>query len=146
MSVQLSKYFDNIFMMFNMFFRKGHGCKTTLLHLNDCLKTGKCVSSNNRAPRLTFTDPWKPKMRPGAREESVNNYIVLQKANLPSLEIPRLRTMAIKCFKIIHDLSPPCLSNLVSCRESTYSFRYTNSIYWLTHVYPALFFLKRGWQ
>ena len=28
--------------------------------------------SNNRAPRWTFTDPCKPELRPGAREESTS--------------------------------------------------------------------------
>ena len=28
--------------------------------------------SNNRAPRWTFTDPCKPEVRPGAREESAS--------------------------------------------------------------------------
>ena len=28
--------------------------------------------TNNRAPRWTFTDPWKPEVRPGAREESAS--------------------------------------------------------------------------
>ena len=28
--------------------------------------------TNNRAPRWTFTDPCKPDMRPGAREESAS--------------------------------------------------------------------------
>ena len=28
--------------------------------------------TNNRAPRWTFTDPCKPEVRPGAREESVS--------------------------------------------------------------------------
>ena len=37
-----------------------------------------------------------------------SNYVqLLHRACLPSLEIRRLRTMAIECFKIIHDLSPP---------------------------------------
>ena len=34
--------------------------------------------------------------------------------------------MAIECFKIIHDLSPPCLSDLVSYKNSSYNFRYSN--------------------
>ena len=33
-----------------------------------------CVT-NNRAPRWTFTDPCKPEVRPGAREESALNLI-----------------------------------------------------------------------
>ena len=28
--------------------------------------------TNNRAPRWTFTDPCKPEVRPGAREESAS--------------------------------------------------------------------------
>ena len=34
--------------------------------------------------------------------------------------------MAIECFKIIHDLSPNCLSDLVTLKNSSYSFRYSN--------------------
>lgn len=37
-----------------------------------------------------------------------------------------MRTMAIEVFKILHDLCPPVLSNLVQKRESSYSFRYSN--------------------
>ena len=51
---------------------------------------------------------------------------LLQRSGLPTLEIRRLRNMAIECFKIIHDLSLPCLSDLVSLRDPAYSFRYTN--------------------
>ena len=51
---------------------------------------------------------------------------LLTRAKTPSLEIKRLRTMAIECFKIIHDLSPPCLSDLVSYKKSSYNFRYSN--------------------
>ena len=51
---------------------------------------------------------------------------LLHRANLPTLEIKRMRTMAIECFKIIHDLSPNCLSDLVTLKNSSYSFRYSN--------------------
>ena len=41
--------------------------------------------TNNRAPRWTFTDPCKPEVRPGAREESVHitNFPFLS-SNIPS--------------------------------------------------------------
>jgi hypothetical protein len=45
---------------------------------------------------------------------------------MPTLEIKRMRTMAIECFKIVHDLSPNCLSDLVTFKNSSYSFRYSN--------------------
>ena len=32
--------------------------------------------TNNREPRWTFTDPWKPEVRPGAREESAVGMIL----------------------------------------------------------------------
>ena len=35
------------------------------------LMQGHC-GTNNRAPRWTFTDPCKPEVRPGAREESAS--------------------------------------------------------------------------
>jgi hypothetical protein len=51
---------------------------------------------------------------------------LLHRSNLPTLEIKRMRTMAIECFKIIHDLSPNCLSDLVTLKNPSYSFRYSN--------------------
>ena len=51
---------------------------------------------------------------------------LLLKAKLPSLEIRRMRSMALECFKILHDLSPRCLSDLVSFKKVTYNFRYSN--------------------
>jgi hypothetical protein len=51
---------------------------------------------------------------------------LLHRANLPTLEIKRLRTMAIECFKIIHDLSPNCLLDLVTLKNSSFSVRYSN--------------------
>ena len=83
-------------------------------HFCSKTSTNKMEKIQERALRFIFDD----------QNSSYDE--LLHKANLPSLEIRRLRTMSIECFKIIHDLSPPCLSNLVSRRESTYSFRYTN--------------------
>jgi hypothetical protein len=51
---------------------------------------------------------------------------LLHLANWPTLEIKRMRTMVIERFKIIHDLSPNCLSDLVTLKNSSYSFRYSN--------------------
>ena len=60
-------------------------------------------------------------------EDYVSSYEqLLTRAKTPSLEIKRLRTMAIECFKIIHDLSPPFLSDRVSYKKSSYNFRYSN--------------------
>ena len=51
---------------------------------------------------------------------------LLQKTGLPSLHIRRMRIMAIEFFKILNEMCPPVLSNLVQKRSSSYNFRYTN--------------------
>ena len=52
---------------------------------------------------------------------------LLIKANIPSLHIRRLRTIAIETFKILNKMSPPVLSESVKLRDCTsYNFRYNN--------------------
>ena len=51
---------------------------------------------------------------------------LLEKAKIPTLKIRRLRTMTLETFKILHDLAPPSLSNLVKIKENKYNFRYSN--------------------
>ena len=52
---------------------------------------------------------------------------LLNKAKIPNLHVRRLRTMASETFKILNNMSPPVLSNLVRLRENTvYNFRYNN--------------------
>ena len=51
---------------------------------------------------------------------------LLTKANLPTLETRRIRTMAIETFKILNGLAPSVLSDLLIKRENKYNFRYSN--------------------
>ena len=51
---------------------------------------------------------------------------LLNKINLPTLNIRRMRTMATEVFKILNGLCPPVISNLVQKNESSYNFRYSN--------------------
>ena len=52
---------------------------------------------------------------------------LLLKANIPSLHIRRLKTMSIETFKVLNEMAPPVLSNLVRLRDnSRYNFRYNN--------------------
>ena len=53
---------------------------------------------------------------------------LLHIAKVPSLQIRRMRTMALECFKILYKLSPPGLNDLVVLRNSKYSFRYSNIV------------------
>ena len=52
---------------------------------------------------------------------------LLYRANIPCLHIKRIRTMAVETFRILNDMSPPVLSDLVRIRDcSSYNFRYQN--------------------
>jgi hypothetical protein len=42
---------------------------------------------------------------------------LLHIAKVPSVQIRRMRTMALKCFKILYKLSPPCLNDLVVLKK-----------------------------
>ena len=47
--------------------------------------------------------------------------------NIPSLHIKRLRRMSVETFRILNDMSPSVLSDLVRIRDCTsYKFRYQN--------------------
>ena len=50
---------------------------------------------------------------------------LLTKANLPALHIRRMRNMAIETFKILTELAPPVLSDLLVKKETGYNFRYS---------------------
>ena len=51
---------------------------------------------------------------------------LLLTAKVPSLQIRRIRTMALETFKIINNIATVCLQNLVNVKKSKYSFRYVN--------------------
>jgi hypothetical protein len=51
---------------------------------------------------------------------------LLQRAKVPSLQIRRIRTMALETYKIINKLAHVCLHDLVHMKNSKYSFRYNN--------------------
>ena len=51
---------------------------------------------------------------------------LLERANMPTLHVNRIRLIAIETFKILHKMSPVYLHDLVSYKESNYSFRYDN--------------------
>ena len=49
---------------------------------------------------------------------------LLEKAQLPSLRLRRLRFLAIEVFKIINKQTPVYLHDLVTIKKNSYSFRY----------------------
>ena len=74
------------------------------------------VSSLNKAFELRFV-----------YDDYTSSYInLLQKALVPSLQIRRIRTMALETYKIVNKLAPVCLHDLVNVKNSKYAFRYSN--------------------
>ena len=49
---------------------------------------------------------------------------LIEKSKLSSLIIRRLRTIAVKTFKIIHKRSPSYLHGLISIKDQKYNFRH----------------------
>ena len=66
---------------------------------------------------------------------------MLTKADLPTLETRRIKTMAIETFKILNGLAPPVLSALLIKRENKYNFRYSNIFFqsWFAVEYSSCF-------
>ena len=54
---------------------------------------------------------------------------LLNKAKIPTLHVRRLRTMALETFKILNNMSPPVLSNLVRLREILFIIIHTIIFY-----------------
>jgi hypothetical protein len=52
---------------------------------------------------------------------------LLTKSKLPTLKIRRIRTIAIETFKIGNKTSPLCLHDLITIKQSNFSFRYQNT-------------------
>ena len=53
---------------------------------------------------------------------------LLTKANMPTLHISRIRTIAIEAFKILYKMSPKYLHDLVSFKNTNIFFRYENLV------------------
>ena len=52
---------------------------------------------------------------------------LLAKSKLPTLKIRRIITIAIETFKIVNKNSPLYLHDLITIKQSNFSFRYQNN-------------------
>ena len=57
---------------------------------------------------------------------SSSSETLLENAKVPTLQVRRIRTMALETYKILHNLAPVCLQNLLHTKNSKYYFRYRN--------------------
>ena len=53
---------------------------------------------------------------------------LLERVNVPSLHVSRIRLIATESFKILHKMTPVYLQDLLSYKNSAYSFRYDNLV------------------
>ena len=53
---------------------------------------------------------------------------LLLKSQLPSLKVRRLRAIALEAFKILSNLSPVYLNDLLTFKNLSYSFRHTQTV------------------
>ena len=53
---------------------------------------------------------------------------LLERVNMPTLHISRIRLIAVETFKILHKMSPVYLQDLLSYKNSIFSFRYDNLV------------------
>ena len=60
---------------------------------------------------------------------TVLNLFMKSRANLPTIHLGRLRTIALETFKCINNSVPPYIRNLVNVKQSTYSLRYEDTLH-----------------
>jgi len=56
-------------------------------------------------------------------DDYTNSYnFLLDQSKLPSLNIRRMRTMALETFKIVNKFSPEFIQNIITIKENSYNF------------------------
>ena len=55
-----------------------------------------------------------------------DDYSSSSETKVPTLQVRRIRTMALETYKILHNLAPVCLQNVLHTKNSKYYFRYIN--------------------
>ena len=116
--LRLSKFLsaENKILIYKSFIRSNFNYCPLVWHFCSKTNSDKLEKLQHRALRITFND------------FSSNYETLLKKADMPTLHLSRIRSMAIETFKSIYKISPPCLHNLVTLKNSSYSFRYNNIV------------------
>ena len=53
---------------------------------------------------------------------------LLERVNMPTLHVSRIRLIATESFKILHKMTPVYLQDILSYKKYAYSFRYDNLV------------------
>ena len=113
---RLGRYLDRLskLTIFHTFFLSNFNFCPLAWHFCTDKNSKKLEKVQERALRFVYDD-------------YTSSYInLLEKALVPSLQIRRIRTMALETYKIVNKLAPVCLHDLVNVKNSKYAFRYSN--------------------
>ena len=113
---RLGRYLDRLskLTIFHTFILSNFNFCPLVWHFCNDKNSKKLEKVQERALRFVYDD-------------YTSSYInLLEKALVPSLQIRRIRTMALETYKIVNKLAPVCLHDLVNVKNSKYAFRYSN--------------------
>ena len=103
------------FLIYKSFIQSNFNYCPLVWHFCSKTNTEKLEKIQYRALKIVFND-------------YVSNYAtLLEKAQMPTLHISRLRCIAAEAYKCIYNLSPEYIRDLVELKQSVYNFRYENT-------------------
>ena len=116
--LRLSKYLstETKILIYKSFIRSNFNYCPLVWHFCSKTSTVKMEKLQYRALRLVFND----------FESSYET--LLERVNMPSLHVSRIRLIATESFKILHKMTPLYLQDLLSYKNSAYTFRYDNLV------------------
>ena len=111
--LRLSKFLspENKILIYKSFIKSNFNYCPLVWHFCSKTNSDKLEKLQHRALRITFND------------FNSNYETLLTKADMPTLHLSRIRSMAIETFKSIYKKAPPYLHNLVTLKNYSYSFR-----------------------
>ena len=114
---RLSKFLNekSRFLIYKSFIQSNFNYCPLVWHFCSKTNTEKLEKIQFRALKVVFCD-----------YES-DYATLLNKAQMPTLHISRLRCIAAEAYKCIYNLSPDYIRDLVELKQSSYNFRYENT-------------------
>ena len=115
---RLSKFLsvETRLLIFKSFIQSNFNYCPLVWHFCSKANTEKLEKLQYRALRIVFND-------------YISSYeSLLNKVNLPTLHMNRLRCIATETYKCINNMSPEYLRDLVELKQTKYSFRYENTV------------------
>ena len=116
--LRLSKYLstETKILIYKLFIRSNFNYCPLVWHFWSKASTMKMKKIQYRALRLVLND----------FESSYET--LLERVNMPTLHVSRIRLISTESFKILHKMTPVYLQDLLSYKNYAYFFRYDNLV------------------